>query len=196
MPVSRCRTERSARFWLAGGHVCQGYWQRPELSEATFRARLADGQGPYLRTGDLGFMADGELFVTGRRKDVIIVRGANYYPEDIELTLGSLSEAIDGTEAPLNPAACAAFAVDVEGEERLVVAIELNRHYQRDLQRALERGDTNSLQFPPDRLVRQLRQVVAERHELAVHDVVLLKVGRLPRTSSGKVQRHRCRLGL
>src|SRR5207342_3568190 len=95
-------------------------WRRQELSAATFSARTADGEGPFLRTGDLGFLEDGELFVTGRIKDLIILRGRNHYPQDIEATVARSHAALTGTGA--------AFSVDEAGEERLVVVQEVERH--------------------------------------------------------------------
>ena len=98
-PVSlhECRPGAIGEIWVAGPHVAQGYWDRPEETESTFKAHIADtGAGPFLRTGDLGFMREGELFVTGRLKDLIIIRGRNYFPQDIELTA-------EGSHASLRP---------------------------------------------------------------------------------------------
>jgi len=169
---TRCPPGQIGEIWVSGPHVALGYSNRPEQTACTFQAYLADtGEGPFLRTGDLGFVKDGELFVTGRSKDLLIIRGKNHYPHDIEVT-------VEKSHAALRPNSGAAFAVDVSGEERLVVVQELERHG-----RDLDRGE----------LVRTIRQAVAEGHELQTHAVVLIKPASIPRTSSGKIQRQACR---
>ncbi|HEV8241012.1 MAG TPA: amino acid adenylation domain-containing protein [Thermoanaerobaculia bacterium] len=158
-------------IWVAGPSVAHGYWGRPDESEATFAARLAGGDGPFLRTGDLGFLHGGELFVTGRRKDLIIVRGRNLYPQDVERT-------VEACHPALRSAAGAAFAVEVAGEERLVVVHELARSQRR---------------APAEEVVAAVRAAVGAEHDVAVHAVALLKPGTLPKTSSGKVRRRATR---
>ena len=107
--------------------MAQGYWRKPEETEETFRAVIADtGEGPFLRTGDLGFFQEDELFITGRVKDLIIIRGGNHYPQDIELTLQKTSPA-------LQPDAGAAFSVEFDGEEKLAVVQEVVRHHKANL---------------------------------------------------------------
>ncbi|HEX2269444.1 MAG TPA: AMP-binding protein, partial [Pyrinomonadaceae bacterium] len=167
--LRECRPGSIGEIWVAGPHVAQGYWRRAEESEATFKA-CVDGKGPYLRTGDLGFLNEGELFVTGRLKDLIIIRGRNYFPQDIEL-------AAEVSHASLRPGGGAAFSIDVSGEERLVILHEVDRHHDSDL----------------TEVIGAIRQAVAEEYELQVHAVALLKPGSLPKTSSGKIQRHACR---
>ncbi|WP_437277994.1 amino acid adenylation domain-containing protein [Sorangium sp. So ce375] len=167
-----CEDERVGEIWVAGASVAQGYWERPEDTAATFEARLSTGGGPFLRTGDLGFFSRGELYVTGRLKDLIIVRGRNLYPQDIELTA-------EESHPGLRAGGGAAFSVDVDGEERVVVVQELGR-------RAPAATD-------PAELGAAIERAVADRHEVAVHAVVLIKPGSLPRTTSGKVQRRACR---
>ncbi|HYG63041.1 MAG TPA: AMP-binding protein, partial [Thermoanaerobaculia bacterium] len=163
---------RVGEVWVAGPSVAAGYWGRPEVTERDFQARLDLGDGPFLRTGDLGFLKDGELFVTGRLKDLIILRGRNHYPQDLERTA-------EAGHAELRPGGAAAFAVEVNGEERLVVAAEVERRWRAEL----------------EELAAAVRRTVAEEHEVQVYEVVLLKPGGLPKTSSGKVQRHACRAG-
>ena len=159
-------------IWVSGPSVTQGYWNRPKETEDTFRAYLADtGEGPFLRTGDLGFSRGGELFITGRLKDLIIIRGRNYYPQDIELT-------VEQSHYALQPACGAAFSVDVAGEERLVVVHEVKRRHRK---------------ADADEVARVIRQAVAEEHELRVYAVVLIRPMSIPRTSSGKIQRYVCR---
>ncbi|HYG63468.1 MAG TPA: amino acid adenylation domain-containing protein, partial [Thermoanaerobaculia bacterium] len=161
--------------WVAGPSVAHGYWRNPEATERDFHARLADEPeaGPFLRTGDLGFFQDGELFVTGRLKDLIILRGRNLYPQDVELTA-------ERAHPALRPGCGAAFAVEAGGAERLVVTLEMER-----------RADGAS----PEAVAEAVRRAVAEEHEAQVHEVVLLRAGTIPKTSSGKIQRHACRAG-
>src|SRR5205085_10585556 len=113
--LSRCSPGEIGEIWVAGPSVAQGYWNRQDETTKTFGARLPDRlEGPFLRTGDVGFLRDGELFLTGRIKDLIIIRGRNLYPQDIELTA-------ERSHAALRPGCGAACAVEVAGEERLVV---------------------------------------------------------------------------
>ncbi|HEY0601316.1 MAG TPA: AMP-binding protein, partial [Herpetosiphonaceae bacterium] len=170
--MTHCRPDQVGEIWVHGPSVAQGYWNRPETTEQTFRARIADtGEGPFLRTGDLGFMQSGELFVTGRLKDLIIVRGRNYYPQDIELT-------VERSHPALRPGAGAAFGVEVGGEEQIVVVHEIDRQHRR---------------VEIESVVSAIRQAVAEQHELRVYSIALIKHGSIPKTSSGKIQRHACR---
>ncbi|MFD2168455.1 amino acid adenylation domain-containing protein [Tumebacillus lipolyticus] len=166
-----CQDGQVGEIWVSGSSVAKGYWRRPEQTEETFAARLQSGEGPYLRTGDLGFVLDGELYVTGRQKDMVIIRGRNYYPQDVEFAVQSSHPAVKNSNG-------AAFAVEVGGEERLVVVQEIERAYRKaDL----------------EAVVRAVRQQVAAEHELQTHAIVLLKPVSIPKTSSGKVQRHLCR---
>jgi alkylation response protein AidB-like acyl-CoA dehydrogenase/acyl carrier protein len=171
--LTRCLANQVGEIWVSGPHVAQGYWQRSEQTEATFNAYLADTKaGPFLRTGDLGFVQNGELFVTGRIKDVIIIRGRNHYPQDIELT-------VENSHPALKPGSGAAFTVEVDGEERLVIAQEVERTYIRKLD--------------VEEVVEAIRRVVSIHHELQLYAVVLLKTGSIFKTSSGKIQRQACR---
>ncbi len=169
-----CPPGQVGEIWVAGPSVAQGYWGRPGETAQGFQAFLADsGAGPFLRTGDLGFVQGGELFVTGRLKDLIIIRGRNAYPQDIELT-------VERCHPALRLGCGAAFAVEVDGEERLVIVQELeHRHQHPDV----------------EQVAAAVRQVVAEQHEIHVYAVALLKTGGIPKTSSGKIQRHACRAG-
>jgi len=173
--LSRCPPDQVGEIWVSGPHVAQGYWNRPDETQHAFQAFLSDSaEGPFLRTGDLGFMPDGHLFITGRLKDLIIVRGRNHHPQDIELTVSKSHPA-------LQPDAGAAFTVPAEaGDERLVIVQEVTRR-QRN-------ADVNEV-------AQAVRRAVAENHELQVHALVLIKPLRIPRTSSGKIQRHACRTG-
>lgn len=193
--LTLCADGEVGEIWTASSSVAQGYWNQPEKSEQTFRAVLPEANDrPFLRTGDLGFMQAGELYVTGRLKDVIIVRGQNHYPHDIEQTVEQSHSAIR------HPNGCAAFAVEIEGEERLVIVAEVERRFHRQ-QRVgkeqcpnfLESGSNSK--FDAETVVTQVRQAVAQQHGLQVYAVVLLRAGSLPKTSSGKIQRYACRDG-
>jgi acyl-CoA synthetase (AMP-forming)/AMP-acid ligase II/alkylation response protein AidB-like acyl-CoA dehydrogenase len=173
---TRCAPDEVGEVWVADPAVAEGYWQRPQETEEIFRARLADSpeEGPFLRTGDLGFLRDGRLFITGRLKDVIIIRGANYYPQDIEWTVQACHPA-------LRIGHTAAFSILVDGQEELVIAQEVERDYAEGLD--------------VDLVIQAIRQAVAEEYELDVYAVQLLKRGAIPKTASGKIQRQACRSG-
>jgi acyl transferase domain-containing protein/acyl-CoA synthetase (AMP-forming)/AMP-acid ligase II/acyl carrier protein len=158
--------------WVAGKSVAQGYFARDEESDATFRARLLDDPPGvrFLRTGDLGFMHEGELFICGRCKDVIIIRGLNHYPQDIEVTTQQAHPALRAN-------AGAAFAVEEAGEERLVIVQEVERTAMRHLH--------------VEQIAAAVGAAVADAHELQVHALVLVRPGAVPKTSSGKIQRRR-----
>ena len=154
--------------------MAQGYWKQPEQTEQIFHAHLADSnEGPFLRTGDLGFLHEGELYVTGRLKDLIIIRGRNHYPQDIEYTTGQCHEAL---EAGMS----AAFSVTEDGEEKLVIVNELTRRHRKP---------------DMDSVVAAVRRAVAQEHQLQVHAIVLIRPLSVPRTSSGKIMRHACKQG-
>ncbi|WP_373529599.1 fatty acyl-AMP ligase [Nostoc sp.] len=171
--LTLCSEEQVGEIWVSGESVAQGYWNRSEETEQSFHAYLADtGEGPFLRTGDLGFLQDGELFVTGRIKDVIIIRGQNHYPQDIELT-------VERSHPTLRPSCGATFSVDFKGSERLVIVQEVERSYLRKLD--------------VQEVVGNIRQAVVAQHGLEVFATVLVKTGSIPKTSSGKIRRHACR---
>jgi acyl-CoA synthetase (AMP-forming)/AMP-acid ligase II len=166
-----------------------GYWAREEETGEAFRAHLeGTGEGPFLRTGDLGFFCRDELFVTGRIKDLIIVAGRNHYPQDIERTA-------ENSHPALRPGCCAVFSFQVMDEERHVIAVEIDRRLSRgqiadkgneDLEK--DRGSLDSRE-----VARAIVQSVAELHELRIDNVLLLRTGSLPKTTSGKIQRYQCR---
>lgn len=168
---TQCAEDEVGEIWVSDPSVAQGYWQRSEETERTFRATIKDtGEGPFLRTGDLGFLKDGELFITGRIKDLIIIRGTNHYPQDIEWSVQSLHPS-------LRPDFGAAFSIEDNGEERLVVVQEVERRTEIDT----------------EKLIADIRQEIAEQHELQVYAVVLAKSGNVLKTASGKIQRRACR---
>jgi acyl-CoA synthetase (AMP-forming)/AMP-acid ligase II len=170
--ATECDSGQIGEIWFSGPSVAQGYWNREQESHSVFQAPLV-GRTPshWLRTGDLGFIHDGELFVCGRLKDLIVIHGQNHSPEDIEQTVAGLNPAF---RAGLT----AAFGCTIDGEERLIVLQEVDR--------AAREIDAAEL----DRLIRR---AVAERHQIQVHDIALLQHGALPKTTSGKVRRHAAR---
>lgn len=158
-------------IWIAGASVGQGYWQKPGQTRRSLDARLSDtGEGPFLRTGDLGFMGEGQLYVAGRLDDLIIIRGLNRYPQDIEATAR-------GSHPLLESGYGAAFVVDDHGPQLLVLVQEVARKGEVDFASVLD----------------AVRGAVLDEHGLALGAVVLVRSGRIPRTSSGKIQRHACR---
>ena len=178
---------RVGEIWVSGPSVAQGYWNRPEISQATFGAMLAQpapaapgaavsrwrpNPGPYLRTGDLGFFEDGELFVTGRLKDLIIIRGRNHYPQDLE-------HAVEESCGLVRAGSVAAFAVEHDGRERVVVVAEL------------ERGKREPAEIAT--AFEAIRSRLAKEHEVAAEGIVLVRPNSVPKTSSGKIQRHACK---
>jgi len=188
--LTACAADQVGEIWVSGPSVTEGYWNRPEDTERTCRAYLRDtGEGPFLRTGDLGFMKDGELFVTGRLKDLIIISGRNLYPQDIELT-------VEQSHPALRPACCAAFSVDGAREEQLIVAAEVEPRYQpggcSPSEGEAPARPKGRLSLDVEAVVRAVRRSVAEEHDVRVHKVVLLRAGRIPKTTSGKVQRRSC----
>jgi fatty acid CoA ligase FadD32 len=169
-----CAPDELGEIWVSGPNVAQGYWGRPEESEQTFSAFLADtGHGPFLRTGDLGFLRFGELFVTGRYQDLIVIDGRNYYPTDIELTVQRRHPAL-----VLGRGAVFAVTPESDAAEKLVVVQEV------DLARV--GGDELT------DIAHALQAAVAHHHGIDAH-VVLVEHVSIPTTSSGKIQRGRCR---
>lgn len=157
-------------LWVQGPSVAAGYFRDPERTAASFDARTCDGQGPFLRTGDLGFLQDGELYVTGRIKDVVIIRGANHYPQDLELSASR-------SHPCLMASAGAAFAIHAEGQERVVIV------HEAELQHEASTSGVRSA----------VRAALAREHGLEVHEIVLIKPRTIPKTSSGKIRRSACR---
>ncbi|TVP68316.1 MAG: AMP-dependent synthetase [Leptolyngbya sp. LCM1.Bin17] len=169
-----CPSNTIGEIWVRQSRsVAQGYWRRDTATQATFHATLAtNGAGPFLRTGDLGFFWGDDLYVTGRLKDLIIIRGRNHYPQDIEATAEQAHDA-------LRPGGGAAFSVVEADTEHLVIVHELERT-------ALRNAD-------PEAVMVALRRAIAADHDLQVEAILLLKPNAMPKTSSGKVQRHLCR---
>ncbi|TWT37580.1 putative fatty-acid--CoA ligase fadD21 [Posidoniimonas corsicana] len=175
LTLKRCGDDQVGEIWVRGLGVAQGYWGNSEATKATFNARLsgdddAGDEGPFLRTGDLGFLDEGELFVTGRLKDLIIIRGRNHYPQDLERT-------VEGCCPALRRDHGVAFGVDIDGEERLVIVQGVQRPQKLDL----------------DQVMADIRASLLHEHEAAPYAIVLVKGGEIPKTSSGKLQRRACK---
>jgi len=164
-------TDRIGEIWVSGENIAAAYWRNEDATEASMRARLPGEDGAWLRTGDLGFLdATGELFVTGRIKEMIIVRGMNHYPQDIERT-------VQAAHPALRQNGGAAFAVEGErGAEELVIVQEVER--------------TARNKIDPDEIVGIVREAVTREHEIYARHIVLIRPNTLPKTTSGKIQRN------
>jgi acyl-CoA synthetase (AMP-forming)/AMP-acid ligase II len=166
-----CLEGKIGEIWVSGPSVAKGYWNQPKLTREGFAARIAGGaqEQAFLRTGDLGFILKGRLFVTGRIKDLIILQGRNLYPQDIELTA-------QRAHPEVKPGACTAFSLDIDAEERLIILAEVSAH-------------------APDRqqIAQAIRAAISEEFGVPVHTVCLLPPKAIPKTSSGKLQRRACR---
>lgn len=171
--LTECPENKVGEIWVSGLGIAKGYWNLTEETHQGFQAYLADtGEGPFLRTRDLGFLNHGELFITGRLQELLVFWGINHYPQNLEETVQKSNPALK-----LN--AGAAFSVELESENRLIIANEIERNYRQN--------------FLMDEIVQAVRWQVFEQHLVDVYGLVLLKPGSLPRTSSGKIQRRTCR---
>ena len=171
--LTECPPDKIGEIWVSGSGVGKGYWNQPEQTEKTFNGYLADtGEGPFLRTGDLGHLYNGELFIAGRLKEMMIIWGRNQYPQNIEAT-------VEKCHPSLRPGFGAAFTVEMDEEERLGIAYEVERTFLRRL--------------PVQEIVTAIRQAIAAEYVADVYAIVLLKTGSIPKTSSGKIKRHACR---
>jgi acyl-CoA synthetase (AMP-forming)/AMP-acid ligase II len=171
---TRCRPDEVGEIWVSDPAVAVGYWNNPDKSEATFAAQLEDsGEGPWMRTGDLGFLREGQLYISGRYKDMIIIRGANFAPQDIEWASQQCHPAIESEE-------CVAFPLMIDGEERLGLVQEVNRQ---------NLSSDDGLED----VALKIREVISLQFEIRPYAVVLAKRGAIPKTSSGKLQRRACR---
>lgn len=171
--LERCAPDEVGEVWVAGSSVAQGYWNRTEETAKTFRAHLAGTkEGPFLRTGDMGFVQEGELFITGRIKDVIILWGNNHYPHFLEPT-------IEKSHPALRPGGVAVFGIEVDGEERLAVIQEIESRHLKSLNVA--------------EVIGAIRQNLGLHHMLEPHAIALVRPGSTPKTPTGKTQRSACR---
>ena len=169
-----CGDNQVGEIWVSGSSIAQGYWQEKEKTIATFQAKLANTKDErnFLRTGDRGFLRAGELFITGRIKDVIIIWGRNHYPQDIEYSIQQSHQA-------LRLDCGAAFTIEIENQDKLVIVQEVERTY-------LSKLNINEV-------FSAIREAVALHHALQVYAIALIKPASIPKTSSGKIQRHACR---
>jgi acyl-CoA synthetase (AMP-forming)/AMP-acid ligase II len=171
--LMRSANQSIGEVWIKSSAIGIGYWQQPQATTDTYQAYLSDtGEGPFLRTGDLGFLHESELFMTGRLKEMMIFWGLNRYPQHIEQT-------VEKSHPIFRVNRGAAFAIPVNGEDRLVIVYEIERNYRKNL--------------PLEAAVESVRWNLAREHFLDVYAIVLLKPGQLPVTSSGKIQRQLCR---
>jgi myxalamid-type polyketide synthase MxaB len=178
--LEECAESEVGEILASSPSVVQGYWNRPEETARTFLTASGGDTRTYLRTGDLGFLRAGELYVTGRLKDLIIVNGRNHYPADIERT-------VEATSAALQPGCTAAFGVEISGEERVVVTAEVRRTHLGDWKNH-GYGDSHF-----DKAFLDIQAAVSEHHDLRIVNFTFLRPGTLPKTSSGKIQRSLCR---
>jgi acyl-CoA synthetase (AMP-forming)/AMP-acid ligase II len=175
--LTRCRADEIGEIWVSDPAVAAGYWNQPTRSQEIFGAYLKEtGEGPWLRTGDLGFLQNGELFISGRLKDMIIIRGANFAPQDIEWVSQKCHPAVESAES-------AAFSLTIDGEESLGVVQEVNR---KDHPSNIEVED----------VAARIREQISLEFEVRAYAVALVRRGTIPKTSSGKIQRRACRAAL
>ncbi|MCK1502136.1 non-ribosomal peptide synthetase [Bradyrhizobium sp. 188] len=162
-------------IWVRGPSIAAGYWNNAEQTERTFPSRMTEaGPARFMRTGDLGFLADGQLFITARMKDLIILRGRNLYPQDIEVTVLHAHQAV-------RTAGVAAFSTPVDGRDQLAILAETSIRRE---------GETTR------EVIEAIRSAVADEHGAFAHTITLTLPNRIPRTSSGKIQRHACAEGI
>ena len=172
--LTECEAKEVGEIWVNSASVASGYWNKPEETEQTFKAYLKQHSEPFLRTGDLGFIKEGELFVTGRLKELIIIRGRNYYPQDIE-------EIVEKSHPSLQANCSAAFGVEINGEEKLVVVAEVERSQSKNLD--------------VDAAIGSIKKALSEELEIGIYAIQLLRTASIPKTSSGKIKRSACKQG-
>ena len=171
--LTPCPSGKVGEIWVSGSSVAGGYWNQPEQTQQTFYNYLADNEEEtFLRTGDLGFLHNGELFITSRLQDLIIISGRNYFPQDIEYTVEQCHHALRSNCG-------AAFSVEIQNQERLIITQEVECNYLRKLN--------------TEEIIKTILRTVSEKYEIQVYAVLLLKTGSIPKTSSGKIQRSVCR---
>ena len=169
--LTPCPVDEVGEIWVSGPSVANGYWNNPLETEFTFGARLSNSQeGPFLRTGDLGFMLKGELYITGRLKNLIISEGKNHYSHDIERT-------VEESHPAIRPAGCAVFSINNAGSENIIVIAEVEHKFV----------------VKAEEVIKAIRQAIATHHELHVYDIRLTNPGSIPKTSSGKIRHFLCK---
>jgi acyl-CoA synthetase (AMP-forming)/AMP-acid ligase II len=173
--LCECAPDEVGEIWLAGSHIGQGYWNKPAGTEATFQAYTADtNAGPFMRTGDLGFTHEGQIYIGGRIKDLIIIDGQNHYPQDVEFT-------VENAHPAVRNGGTAAFSIDCDGQERLVVVAELRNPGESEAP-----WDTQAI-------AQELQRAVSREHGIPLYDIAFIKARTIHKTSSGKIQRRACR---
>ena len=187
--LTPCQAGEIGEIWVTGPSIADGYWNNSLITHHTFNAHLPERTDlNFLRTGDLGFIDRGELFVTGRLKDVIIINGRNHYPQDIERT-------VEASNPFIRPSCVASFAIADKGEDKLVVLAEVDRHYWDRQKNATKSKQEIAAEKAKksQQLIQTIRSAISKHHDLQTHSVLILKSGAIPKTSSGKIQRHVCR---
>ena len=174
--LAYCPANRVGEIWISGSSIAKGYWNRPNDSLDIFSAYPRENsEGPFLRSGDLGFLYKNELYITGRYKDLIIIDGLNHHPQDIEKT-------VENSNGVIRPGSCIAFSTDVDQQEKIIIVIEIDEY------ESYIKGIKN-----PHDLIRSIKQAISKTHDLSVYEVILLKTGTLDRDLNGKIQREACR---
>jgi glutamate-1-semialdehyde-2,1-aminomutase len=170
LTLEECLPNQIGELWVNSKSVSPGYWERPEESAHTFNVAIKDGHDDrrYMRTGDLGFLFKNEVYITGRIKDVLIIRGQNFYPQDIEWV-------VEQSHPLLRVGGSAAFSIVVENEERLVIVVEIGRRFNKDKD--------------AEPIFSNIRQVISGRFDLQTEAIALIRMGSIPKTTSGKIQR-------
>lgn len=164
-----CAENKVGELWFRGGSVAKGYWENPEKTKEIFEAYIKDtGEGPFLRTGDLAFMKDGQIYITGRLKDLLVIRGSNYYPQDLEFVCSQSHESLVANST-------AAFSVETDMGEQLVIVQEVKRTAIRSIKE--------------EEVFEAIVASISAEYQLSVYDIMLLIPGKILKTSSGKIQR-------
>jgi acyl-CoA synthetase (AMP-forming)/AMP-acid ligase II len=176
--LQACEEDEIGEIWVRSPSVARGYWRRADQSAETFGAYLSTGDGPFLRTGDLGSLSHGELVVTGRLKDVLIVRGLKHYPQDLELTA-------ERQHPALRVGCSAAFSIDKEGSESVAIAAEVDP-------RRLSTDESTRLRELYE-IATRIAGAITNDHGIVLDAISFLAIGTIPKTSSGKLRRHACR---
>ncbi|MDM8515193.1 fatty acyl-AMP ligase [Desulfobacterales bacterium HSG16] len=199
-----CKPDTVGEIWISGKNVAKGYCEMPEETKKTFQAFLSDtGEGPFLRTGDLGFIQNNELFVTGKLKDIIVIQERIYYPYAIELIA-------EQSYSRLRPGCVAAFSTKVNEKNQLIIVAEAELRFKEDADGQPGKSSyskrrtevmlpeyTPADQSPlkPDEAFATIRNAIKKEFGLEVFEILLIRLGTIPKTSSGKIKRHACRVG-
>lgn len=181
-----CADGEVGELWAQGPSVAMGYWGKQRLTRQTFHARINDSSESFLRTGDYGYRLGTEFFITGRLKDMMVIRGANHYPQDIEATIEELDTDI------FRPGGCAVFTMEESVAPHLVVVREVRARFIKSM---IQHGDESAQVSGPsaDELFSRVRSAISKRHGIAVSCVLFVPPAALPKTTSGKIQRYSCR---